>query len=199
MYHSILNYIHDSCKQLGFPFTKRDNQHLLDLCAYFDEHEYDQMQAEDVANIDANCNEGDKTIANNKRILWNALKDWAQQEGALLPTMQKMGAMFTLLAIPQSEEVAAKPRNLELARAQTQLLLEDAEFSVEDMNAILLTIKHLHQRNLLNQVLPNISKHILIIRKISSNIRNLSSLNPNLNLSTLIPNRKFIISKSISQ
>ncbi len=143
MYNSILNYIHDSYKQLGFLFTKRDNQHLLDLCAYFDEREFDQLQAEDVANIDANCTEGEKTINNNKRILWNALKDWAQQEGAILPTMQKMGAMFTALAIPKSEEVAAKPRNLELARAQTQLLLEDAEFSDDDLNAIILTIKHL--------------------------------------------------------
>ena len=143
MYTSILNTIDDSDKQLGFLFTKRENTHLIQLCEYFDEREHDQIQPVDIQEIDARCTEGASTIANNKRILWKALKDWAQLLNAPLPVMQKMGAMISVLDIPVAEEIAAKPRNLTLAKVQAKHLLEDAEVSNEDMEAITLTIKHL--------------------------------------------------------
>jgi Holliday junction resolvasome RuvABC ATP-dependent DNA helicase subunit len=143
MQTSILNLIDDSDKQLGFLFTKRENTHLLSLCTYFDEREYDQIQPSDITEIDEACTEGASTIAKNKRILWKALKDWAQLLGGFKPEMQKMGAMLQAINIPVSEEIAAKPRNLHLARIQAQRLFEDAEISNEDMEAITLTIKHL--------------------------------------------------------
>ena len=143
MYTSILNTIDDSDKQLGFLFTKRENTHLIQLCEYFDERLHDQIQPVDIAEIDARCTEGTSTIANNKRILWKALKDWAQLLGAPLPVMQKMGAMIGALNIPVAEEIAAKPRNLALAKVQAKHLLEDAEIGNEDLEAITLTIKHL--------------------------------------------------------
>jgi len=143
MQTSILNLIDDSDKQLGFLFTKRENTHLLSLCTYFDEREYDQIQPSDITEIDETCTEGASTIAKNKRILWKALKDWAQLLGGFKPEMQKMGAMLQAINIPVSEEIAAKPRNLHLARIQAQRLFEDAEISNEDMEAITLTIKHL--------------------------------------------------------
>ena len=117
MYTSILNTIDDSDKQLGFLFTKRENTHLIQLCEYFDERLHDQIQPVDRDEIDARCTEGTSTIANNKRILWKALKDWAPLLGAPLPVMQKMGAMISALNIPVAEEIAAKPRNLALAGA----------------------------------------------------------------------------------
>lgn len=143
MYTSILNVIEESDKHLGFLFTKRENTHLLSLCTYFDEREHDQMQSTDIAEIDAACEEGESTIVQNKRILWKALKDWAQLLEGTLPVMQKMGAMISLLNIPVAEEIAAKNRNLALARVQSKHILEDAEISNEDLEAITLTIKHL--------------------------------------------------------
>ena len=143
MHTSILHLIDDSDKQLGFLFTKRENTHLLALCNYFDEREHNQLQASDIADIDAACTEGDNTIAKNKRILWNALKDWAQLLGGSLPIMQKLGTMISLLGITVAEELAAKPRNLALARVQAKTLLEDTEIGNEDLEAITLTIKHL--------------------------------------------------------
>ena len=143
MQTSILNLIDESDKQLGFLFTKRENTHLLALSAYFDEREHDQIQAVDLMDINEACTEGASTIANNKRILWKALKDWAQLLGASLPVMQKMGAMISALNIPVAEEIAAKPRNLALAKVQAKHLLEDAEIGNEDLEAITLTIKHL--------------------------------------------------------
>lgn len=143
MQTSILNLIDESDKHLGFLFTKRENTHLLSLCAYFDEREHDQMQSVDIVEIDAACTEGDNIIAKNKRIVWKALKDWVQLLGGFKPEMQKMGAMIGLLGITVAEELAAKPRNLHLAKLQAQRLFEDAEISNEDMEAITLTIKHL--------------------------------------------------------
>lgn len=143
MQTSILNLIDPSDKQLGFLFTKRENTHLLALCAYFDEHEHDQMQAEDIAEIDAACTEDDSAIIKNKRIVWNATKDWAQLLGGFLPEMKKMGAMISLLNIATTEEITARNRNIALATVQAKSLLEDAEIGNEDIEAITLTIKHL--------------------------------------------------------
>ncbi len=143
MHISIRKFIKNSETELGFLFTKRENTHLLALCDYFDERTYDQLQASDIEDIDAQCPEGDGTVQKNKRILWRAIKDWAQQEGALLPAMQKLGAMFALLAIPAAEEGAAKPRNLEFAKAQAQCMLQDADFGYDDIKALILTIQHL--------------------------------------------------------
>lgn len=131
MQTSILNLIDDSDKQLGFLFTKRENTHLLSLCTYFDEREYDQIQPSDITEIDEACTEGASTIAKNKRILWKALKDWAQLLGGFKPEMQKMGAMLQAINIPVSEEIAAKPRNLHLAKIQAQRLFEGHRWRIQ--------------------------------------------------------------------
>lgn len=129
--------------KLGFLFTQRDNTHLIELCDYFNESVADQISKDNVLEIDARCTEGESTIKKNKRIVWRALKDWAEDAGALQQAMSKMGAMIETLDIAYAEEIAAKNRNLQLARVQAKHIFEDAVVGNEDMQAVTLTIKHL--------------------------------------------------------
>ena len=87
----LLDRINNSEKSLGFLFTKRDNTHLLELCDYIDSNEMDQLRKAEILDIDSRCAEDSEVIINNKRLIYQALKSWVKDNGALFIPMSRLG------------------------------------------------------------------------------------------------------------
>lgn len=143
MASELLDRIDNSEKSLGFLFTKRDNTHLFQLCDYIDSKDMDRLKKADILDIDGRCEEGSDVIVKNKRIVYQAVKSWVMDNGALFLPMSRLGIVKDLLSIDNEFEIADKKRNLEIVQIQAQAMMKDGDLDGQDLQTITLTIRHL--------------------------------------------------------
>lgn len=143
MASELLDRIDNSEKSLGFLFTKRDNTHLFQLCDYIDSNDMDRLKKADILDIDGQCEEGSDVIVKNKRIVYQAVKSWVMDNGALFLPMSRLGIVKDLLSIDNEYEIADKKRNLEIVQIQAQAMMKDGDLDGQDLQTITLTIRHL--------------------------------------------------------
>ena len=139
----LLDRIDNSEKSLGFLFTKRDNTHLFELCDYIDSNDMDQLHKSKILDIDGRCTEDSDVIVNNKKIVYQALKNWVMDNGALFLPMTRLGIVKDLLSIDNAYELSDKKKNLEIVQIQAQAMMKDGDLDAQDLQTITLAITHL--------------------------------------------------------
>lgn len=139
----LLDRIDNSEKSLGFLFTKRDNTHLLELCDCIDSNDMDELRKTEILDIDSRCEEGSDVIVKNKKIIYQAIKSWVMDNGALFLPMTRLGIVKELLSINNEYELSDKQKNLEIVQIQAQAMMKDGDLDAQDLQTITLTIAHL--------------------------------------------------------
>ena len=134
MASELLDRIDNSEKSLGFLFTKRDNTHLLELCDYIDSNDMDQLRKAEILDIDSRCTEDSEVIINNKKIVYQAIKSWVKDNGALFIQMSRLGIVKEWLSIDNAYELGDKTTNHEIVQIQAQALMKDGDLDAQDLH-----------------------------------------------------------------